>query len=85
MDESITTGIVRNSLFFHDTKEEQAKAIKMLLGIIPNGTENTRDNMDYQKYIKLLCRNYNLVLTGAPGTGKTYIAKEMAKAMGAET
>lgn len=85
LDESITTGIVRNSLFFHDTKEEQAKAIKMLLGIIPNGTENTRDNMDYQKYIKLLCRNYNLVLTGAPGTGKTYIAKEIAKAMGAET
>lgn len=28
--------------------------------------------------IKLLESNYNLILTGAPGTGKTYLAKEMA-------
>ena len=33
---------------------------------------------------KLLESNYNLVLTGAPGTGKTYLAKEIAKEMGAE-
>ena len=33
---------------------------------------------------KLLQGNYNIVLTGAPGTGKTYLAKEIAKDMGAE-
>lgn len=38
----------------------------------------------YSKYIELLRANYNLVLTGAPGTGKTFIAKQIAKAMGAE-
>lgn len=32
---------------------------------------------------KLLQGNYNLVLTGAPGTGKTYLAKKIAEAMGA--
>lgn len=32
---------------------------------------------------KLLQGNYNIVLTGAPGTGKTYLAKEIAKDMGA--
>ena len=38
----------------------------------------------YQKYIKILKANRNLILTGAPGTGKTYIAKEIASAMDAE-
>ena len=39
----------------------------------------------YQEYIDLLEEARNLVLTGAPGTGKTYLAKEIVKAMGAET
>ena len=37
----------------------------------------------YMDYIELLKESYNLVLTGAPGTGKTYLAKEIAKSMGA--
>lgn len=36
-----------------------------------------------EKYIKLLEKNHNIVLTGAPGTGKTYLAKKIAEAMGA--
>ena len=39
----------------------------------------------YQEYIDLLEEARNLVLTGAPGTGKTFLAKEIVKAMGAET
>ena len=31
-----------------------------------------------EEYIKLLKENYNLILTGAPGTGKTYLAKQIA-------
>ena len=34
-----------------------------------------------EDYKKLLESNYNLILTGAPGTGKTYLAKEIAKEM----
>lgn len=41
---------------------------------------DNNDNMD--KYIELLRANHNLVLTGAPGTGKTYLAKKIAEAMG---
>ena len=33
----------------------------------------------YQEYIDLLETNKNLILTGAPGTGKTYLAKEIAR------
>jgi len=34
-----------------------------------------------QDIVNLLKSNYNLILTGAPGTGKTYMAKEIAKQM----
>ena len=34
--------------------------------------------------INLLKANHNLILTGAPGTGKTYMACEVAKLMDAE-
>jgi 5-methylcytosine-specific restriction endonuclease McrBC GTP-binding regulatory subunit McrB len=34
-----------------------------------------------KKILKLLTANKNLILTGAPGTGKTYLAKEIASQM----
>lgn len=40
---------------------------------------STENNAQMDKYINLLKRNYNIVLTGAPGTGKTYLAEEIAK------
>lgn len=41
---------------------------------------NSKKNLN--EYVQLLKSNHNLILTGAPGTGKTYIAKEIAKGMG---
>ena len=48
------------------------------------GQLNMKTESKYQAYIDLLVANWNLVLTGAPGTGKTFMAQEIAKEMGAE-
>lgn len=42
----------------------------------------SNNNNKYQEYIDILEANKNLILNGAPGTGKTWLAKEIAKEMG---
>lgn len=48
-------------------------------------TEDMATPSKYSEFIELLKENHNLVLTGAPGTGKTYMARAIAKEMCAET
>ena len=50
-----------------------------------NGLSPMPQPPKYMKYIELLQDAHNLVLTGAPGTGKTFMAKAIASEMGAET
>lgn len=68
----------KNTRFLHEVKGIDAANIIQLLGINKEG-ESTMVKSYIDNYIQLLKSNKNLILTGAPGTGKTYMAKEIAK------
>ncbi len=70
----------KNALYFHDVSGTEAANIMKLLNI-NDKEEVAMNNSDNNIFIQLLKTNKNLILTGAPGTGKTYMAKEMARQM----
>lgn len=58
------------------------KILQLLEGNTQVAEQKNDSSMKYQKYIELLKENHNLVLTGAPGTGKTFMAQAIAEEMG---
>ena len=69
----------QNALYLHKVEGLEAYNIRKLLQI--NTTTMATNQSDI---IALLKSNKNLVLTGAPGTGKTHMAKELALQLGAD-
>ena len=80
-----------DSLGLFDNKEDVTKVLIDFFDNFKNMIINHNIKQQEKKhmqslepYINLLTANYNLILTGAPGTGKTFLAREIAKALNAE-
>lgn len=68
----------------YGTLHQKEETPLYILNYLLKTDQPTMENKNkYQEYIDLLKANKNLILTGAPGTGKTYIAQAIANAMGA--
>lgn len=80
LEKPVIADKMTNNIFFHGTTLEEAEQVKEIL--LTNSKCGTMANR-LQKYIDLLKANHNIILNGAPGTGKTYLAKEIAKEMNA--
>lgn len=82
LDAPIEDQLTRNSLFFHSTTPDQASNILRLLGI----NDETIDDIDmetecefeyYDEIAGILKNKKNVILQGAPGTGKTHAIPEV--------
>ena len=76
-----TYGSYRKTI--HKADKKVYKIIEYVNSIIENKIMQEQEK--YKEYIELLKENHNLVLTGAPGTGKTFMAQAIASQMYAES
>ncbi len=67
--------------YFEWTLRDELVAAIEELGLMKTNT-NAEPAGAVGKYVELLKRKMNLIFTGAPGTGKTFLAKQIATAMG---
>ena len=67
-------GSLTNDIYKIQNRKTACKIIEELTGDIVS----EYDNLLLGECIELLMQNRNLILTGAPGTGKTYLAKNIA-------
>jgi len=80
-----TYGSYRKTLHRADSKVQAI--IDYVNGLLNDNEiqEEPMQELKYKEYIELLKETHNLVLTGAPGTGKTHMARAIAEEMGAVT
>ncbi len=85
----MTNGIIREKSFQEFSFNAYMRKINNNYKQTDETTENmiTEDNTikEESKYVKLLRANHNVIFSGSPGTGKTFLAKQIAEEMKAET
>ena len=72
-------GSYRKTIHLADSKAQDI--IDYVNSLLNNEPDMPQSQQKYKEYIELLQETHNLVLTGAPGTGKTYMAQAIASEM----
>lgn len=81
MENPVVADRLSDNEVFTVTDDAQAAQVVSLLKIDECGI---MEKKYLQDYVDLLKANHNIILNGAPGTGKTYLAKKIAEEMGAK-
>jgi len=79
-DEECAYGSSSQIPAIYQLKESNVADLK-IIAEINSLINNNKKEQKHNNLINLLKKNYNLILTGGPGTGKTYLAKQIASQM----
>ena len=76
--------VAQTALWYYVNTSRSSKSLVEASKDNENNNSEYSPMKKYSEYIDLLKENHNLVLTGAPGTGKTFMAKAIAEEMGCD-
>lgn len=66
------------STVIQDTNPKRISQYEAILGRTPSDMAEKQENKIVSDYVEKVKSSHNLILRGAPGTGKTYLAKKIA-------
>ena len=84
MQQAHSTGLIELINEQMDENLIQPEYVEEIFNSSQGDPTMTQDNTLLDKYTNMLKNTHNLILTGAPGTGKTYLARQIAEKMGCQ-
>lgn len=78
---NIQNGIISDKEYSDMLNNIKTGLYDLYIAIWEQKNKTNQTQTDMNKYLQIILKCKNLILTGAPGTGKTYLAKQIAQQM----